>query len=143
MRLARALLALTVSASLLSACASTTVIRTNAPEAKLYIDGEYRGRGTITHTDQKVIGSSTSVRIQQEGCEPQMESFARNEEFDPGACAGGVFVLVPFLWVMKYKPEHSYEYQCRPMAQPPVPLAPPQQQPQPAPAQPTPAPQAG
>ncbi len=27
-------------------------------------------------------------------------------------CAGGVFVLVPFLWIQKYKAEHVYEYEC-------------------------------
>jgi hypothetical protein len=33
----------------------------------------------------------------------------RNEQFSVGACIGGVLVLVPFLWIMEYKPEHSYE----------------------------------
>jgi hypothetical protein len=33
----------------------------------------------------------------------------RNEEFQLGPCIGGVFFLVPFLWVMGYNPEHNYE----------------------------------
>ena len=41
-----------------------------------------------------------------------MYTFAKNEEFDAGACAGGVFVLVPFLWIQKYKADHIYEYSC-------------------------------
>jgi hypothetical protein len=36
---------------------------------------------------------------------------SRNEEFDVLACIGGVFVLVPFLWIMKYKPVHQFELQ--------------------------------
>ena len=35
----------------------------------------------------------------------------RNERADVGAIIGGVFLLVPFLWVMKYDPDHNYELQ--------------------------------
>ncbi len=94
------------------ACSSTTVIRSSDPEAKIYLDGELRGRGTATETDTKIIGASTSVKLQKDGCEPQFYSFSRSEEFDVGACIGGVLVLVPFLWIQKYKPEHNYEYEC-------------------------------
>jgi hypothetical protein len=96
----------------MGACASTTTIRSSDSDAKIYIDGELKGKGVATHTDTKTIGSSTSVRIEKPGCEPMYYNFSRNEEFDAGACAGGVFVLVPFLWVQKYKPEHNYEYNC-------------------------------
>jgi hypothetical protein len=94
------------------ACSSTTTIRTTDPEAKIYIDGEMKGRGVVTHSDTKIVGSTTSVRIEKDGCEPLYTSFSRNEEFDAGACAGGVFVLVPFLWIQKYKPERTFEYSC-------------------------------
>jgi hypothetical protein len=40
----------------------------------------------------------------------------RNEQFSVGACIGGVLVLVPFLWIMGYKPDHTYE--LRPLAGP-------------------------
>jgi hypothetical protein len=36
-------------------------------------------------------------------------ALSRNEEFNVGACIGGVLVLFPFLWIMNYKPEHTYE----------------------------------
>ena len=94
------------------ACSSTTMVRSTDPEAKIYIDGELRGRGTVVHTDTKIVGSSTTVRLEKDGCEPLNLSFARNEEFDAGACAGGVFFLFPFLWIQKYRPERTYEYQC-------------------------------
>lgn len=106
-----AFVAMAISASLV-ACSSTTVIRSTDPEAKIYLDGEYKAKGQYTHTDTKIIGSSTSVRLEKDGCEPMNFSFARNEEFDAGACAGGVFLLVPFLWVQKYRPERTYEYTC-------------------------------
>lgn len=96
------------------ACSSTTVVRTSDPAAKIYLDGELRGTGMITETNSKIVGTSTIVRIEKPGCEPDMYTFSRNEEFDVGACIGGIFTLVPFLWIMKYKPERVYEYRCRP-----------------------------
>lgn len=93
-------------------CSSTTTIMSTDKDAKIYIDGEFKGKGTVTHTDTKIVGSTTSVRMAKEGCESQFYTFSRNEEFDAGACAGGVFLLVPFLWIQKYKPVHTYEYTC-------------------------------
>jgi hypothetical protein len=101
-----------LSVSSMIACSSTTTIRSTDPAAKIYVDGEYVGKGTVSHTDTKIIGSTTMVRLEKPGCEPRTFNFARNEEFDAGACAGGVFVLVPFLWIQKYKPEHVYEFDC-------------------------------
>jgi hypothetical protein len=96
-----------------SGCTSATVIRTTDPHAKIFVDSEYKGTGSVTHADQKVIGSATHVKIERTGCQSESFIFSRNEEFDAGACVGGVFLLVPFLWVMKYKPEHVYDYRCR------------------------------
>jgi len=93
-------------------CSSTTMIRSSDPNSKIYVDGELMGTGQVSHTDKKIVGSTTTVRIEKPGCAPQSYSFIRSEEFDVGACIGGVFVLVPFLWVMKYKPERTYEYTC-------------------------------
>ncbi len=99
-------------------CASSTMIRSTDPDAKIYIDGEYRGVGQVQHTDTKIVGASTSVKIEKPGCEPQSFVLNRSEEFQVGACIGGVLVLVPFLWIMGYKSEHNYEYACRATAKP-------------------------
>lgn len=100
------------TAALFMGCSSTTLIRSTDPDAKIYVDGEYKGKGQYTMTDTKIVGSTTAVRLEKPGCEPKSFVITRSEEFDAGACAGGVFVLVPFLWVEKYKPEHVYEYEC-------------------------------
>lgn len=112
MSLKKILTAILVSTSIVG-CSSTTLIRTTDAQAKIYVDGEFKGRGQYSHTDTKIIGAVTNVRLEKEGCEAQNFSFARNEEFDAGACAGGVFFLVPFLWVQKYRPERTYEFECR------------------------------
>ena len=89
------------------------MIRSTDNNAKIYLDGEYRGTGTVVDSNTKIVGATTHVKIQKDGCEPESHFYSRSEEFDVGACIGGFFVLVPFLWIMKYKPEHVYEYKCR------------------------------
>jgi hypothetical protein len=107
----RFILAVTILATI--GCGSTTVIRSTDSNVRIYVDGEYKGKGQVTHSDTKIIGSTTSVRFAKDGCEDQNFTFTRSEEFDVGACIGGAFVLVPFLWVQKYKPERTYEFECR------------------------------
>ena len=94
---------------LLSSCASTTMIQSTPSGAKLYLDGENVGKTPYSHTDTKIVGSTTTVKLKKEGYETFNTSFSRNEQADVGAIIGGLFVWVPFLWTMKYKPTHSYE----------------------------------
>jgi hypothetical protein len=96
-----------------SACSSTTMIQSSDPSVKIYVDDEYKGTGSVSHSDTKIVGSVTQVKFKKEGCETQMFNFSRNEEFDAGACAGGVFLLFPFLWIQKYRPMHSYDFTCQ------------------------------
>src|SRR5690554_2555327 len=70
---------------------------------------EYMGVTPYSYSDTKIVGSTTSIRLEKEGYEPFYTSLSRNEEVDVGAIIGGIFVLVPFLWTMKYKPVHNYE----------------------------------
>ncbi len=94
---------------LLTSCASTTLIQTVPDGADLYINGESVGASPHSYTDTKIVGSRNEVRIEKEGYETLHTSFSRDEEADVGAIVGGVFLLVPFLWTMKYKPTHTYE----------------------------------
>ncbi|MBO2009453.1 PEGA domain-containing protein [Hymenobacter negativus] len=94
---------------LLSSCSSTTVLQSMPVGARVYVDGESVGTTPYRHSDTKIVGSTTSVRMEKEGFETYTTSFSRDEQADVGAIIGGVFVLVPFLWTMKYKPVHSYE----------------------------------
>ncbi len=96
----------------LASCSSTTLVTVNDKDAKIYIDGQYMGKGQYTHSDSKIVGSTTTVTLKKEGCQDQTYMFSKNEEFDAGACAGGVFFLVPFLWIQRYRPVHNYEFDC-------------------------------
>ncbi|MFO7851773.1 MAG: PEGA domain-containing protein [Bacteroidales bacterium] len=94
---------------LFAGCVSTTMIQSDPPGAKLYLNGEPVGTTPYTHSDTKPVGSTNIVRLTKEGYEDLTTSFSRNEEVDVGAVIGGIFFLFPFLWTMKYKPFHNYE----------------------------------
>ncbi len=95
-----------------SGCASTTIIRSHPQDAKVYINDEYVGNTPHSHTDTSIVGSTKHVRLEKEGCENLTTFFNRNEEVNVGALIGGLFVLVPFLWIMDYKPERTFEMKC-------------------------------
>ena len=94
---------------LLASCSSTTLVQSTPSGAKVYINGEAVGTTPYTYSDTKIVGSTNHVRLTMEGYEDLYTYFSRNEEADAGAIVGGIFVLVPFLWTMKYKPTHTYE----------------------------------
>jgi hypothetical protein len=94
---------------LLSSCASTTVFQTSPSGAKLYLNDELVGNTPYTYSDTKIVGTTTIVKIKAEGYEDFNYVLKRNEEANVGAIIGGILVLVPFLWVMDYKPMHNFE----------------------------------
>jgi len=94
---------------LLSSCSSATVIQSNPPGAKLYIDGQPVGKTPYVHRDMKIVFSRTDIRLEAEGYETLNEEIEKNERLDGGALVGGLFFYIPFLWIMKYNPTHYYE----------------------------------
>lgn len=97
------------AAVLLSSCSSTTIIQSSPSGAKLYMNGERVGTTPYTHTDTKIVGSTTILKITSEGYEDFNGVLKRDEDVNVGAIIGGIFFLFPFLWVMDYKPTHFYE----------------------------------
>ena len=94
-------------------CSSSTLIQvSNDRDVRIFADDQFIGKGTATHTDTKIINSITPIKLKKEGCEDVTYVIQRNEEIDWGACIGGCLVLVPFLWVQKYKPARNYEFEC-------------------------------
>jgi hypothetical protein len=92
-------------------CASSTVLQTQPPGATVAINGAIVGRTPYTLTDTKIVGSSTPIRFEYPGYAPLDVNLTRNEEVDVLPLIGGLFVLVPFLWVMKYQANHNYQLQ--------------------------------
>lgn len=90
-------------------CSSTTMITSEPPGAKLYINGMSVGNTPYTHSDTRIVGSMLMIKLEKEGYEPLNTFITRDERVDVGAVIGGLFLLVPFLWTMQYNPQHNYE----------------------------------
>lgn len=93
---------------LLNSCSSATMIQSSPSGARLNVDGEMVGTTPYYHSDTKIMGSYTRVRLDMDGYEPLTTSFSKDEQADIGAIIGGFFVFVPFLWSMKYKPARVF-----------------------------------
>lgn len=85
-----------------------TVVNSEPPGANLYIDNQYVGVTPYQHVDDKISFSSTLVKMEMEGYEPLITAFSRDEQIDAGAVIAGLFVYLPFLWMFKYDPVHTY-----------------------------------
>ena len=100
------------AAALLAACSSSTTIRVADPEARIYVDGEYRGMGMTHLRDRKLAFTVRDVAIRKDGCEEQTHRIRRNERPDVGAIVFGYYLAVPMLWMARYKDHHNYEFYC-------------------------------
>jgi hypothetical protein len=100
---------LTIATMVLTSCASTTVLRSNPPGARVFLDDQPVGVTPFAMTDTKIVGTTTRVRLEYPGLRPHYAIIQRNEKFDVLACIGGFLVLVPFLWIMGYKDEHYFD----------------------------------
>ena len=92
-----------------SSCASTTWIKSEPNNAKLYINDEHVGETPYSYSDTRIWGTTNSVRIEKEGYKTFNTTFTRNEEVDILPAIGGIFFLPLFFWTMKYKNSHNYE----------------------------------
>ncbi len=103
-------LALVLAVSiLLISCSSTTQITSNPPGAKVFLNDEYIGKTPLMYEDSKIIFSTNHLKIEKEGYKTLYTSFSRDEAPEFGAIVAGFIVWAPFLWAMKYKPNHTYE----------------------------------
>lgn len=89
-------------------CASTTLIKSNPPSAKLYLDGQPQGETPYLHSDQAVAGTVRTVTLRKEGYKEFTGTIRREKLFVP-ALIGGIFLLVPFIWILEYPPQYDFE----------------------------------
>jgi len=93
---------------LLIGCASSTVIKSNPPGAKLYFNGQFKGDTPYTHTDKSIAGTWRNVTLKKEGYK-DFTGHIKREELSVPALIGGIFLTVPFLWILEYPPEYIFE----------------------------------
>lgn len=96
---------------LLAGCTSSTLLQTVPNGAKVYVNQQYRGITPMTYSDQKIVGSTTTLRFLLDGYEDLNTQLTRDERVHVGALVGGFVCGIPWLWVMKYDPVHTWELQ--------------------------------
>ena len=100
-----------ITAAAFTGCASSTVLQSQPPGARVFLNNVPVGTTPYTMTDSNIVGTATAVRLEYPGYQPLNTYIVRNEELDALALIGGLFLLVPFLWVLKYNPSHFYQLQ--------------------------------
>lgn len=94
-----------------ASCSSSTRIMSNPSGAQVYVGGNYMGNTPLVHTDKKIAGSSSSLRIEKEGYEPILGSIQKNGDVNVGALIAGIFFLIPLFWVVGYPDGYQFELQ--------------------------------
>jgi hypothetical protein len=103
------LLSFIILASSLMSCSSSTKLTSYPPDAKVYIDGAFKGTTPYNHKDQSISGSQKSLEIKKEGYDDFQTILKKKGRAHGGAIVGGIFLLIPFIWVVQYDIEYKYE----------------------------------
>jgi len=104
----RKLIALAMAFFFLLGCASSTLIKSNPPGAKLYLDGQVQGETPYTYSDKAAAGTMRTVTLKYEGYK-DFNGTIKREQLSVGALIGGIFLLVPFIWILEYPPQYNFE----------------------------------
>lgn len=104
----RKLIALAMAFFFLLGCASSTLIKSNPPGAKLYLDGQVQGETPYTYSDKAAAGTTRTVTLKYEGYK-DFNGTIKREQLSVGALIGGIFLLVPFIWILEYPPQYNFE----------------------------------
>jgi hypothetical protein len=93
-------------------CASATLIKSNPPGAKLYLDGQLKGETPYTYADRAAAGTMKSVTLKKEDYK-DFTGHIKREVLSVGALIGGLFFLIPLIWILEYPPEYTFEMEKR------------------------------
>ena len=102
------LIALSMVLLFLLRCASTTLIKSNPPGAKLQVDGQVVGETPHFYTDGAAAGTVKTVTLKKEGYK-DFNGLIRREKLSVPALIGGIFLIVPFVWILEYPSRYSFE----------------------------------
>jgi hypothetical protein len=109
-----------ITVAAFAGCASSTVLQSQPPGARVFLNGMPVGATPYTMTDTNMSGSATQVRLEYPGFEPFNAMIVRSEQLDPLALITGIFLLVPLLWILGYQPTHFFTMQPLGGAPPPA-----------------------
>ncbi len=79
-----------IAAAAASGCASSTVLQSQPPGARVFLNGVPMGTTPYTMTDTNIVGTATQVRLEYPGYQPFNTIIARSEQLDPVALVVGI-----------------------------------------------------
>ncbi len=92
----------------LFACANTTLLKSNPPGAKLQVQGQALGETPRFYTDKAVAGTVKTVTLKKEGYK-DLNGYIKRNKFSVPMLIGGIFLIVPFVWILEYPTEYYFE----------------------------------
>ncbi len=104
----RKLIALAMVFFFLFGCASSTLIKSNPTGAKLYLDGQLKGETPYTYSDRAAAGTLRTVTLKKEEYK-DFNGTIKREQLSVGALIGGIFLLIPLIWILEYPPQYNFE----------------------------------
>ncbi len=99
---------LTITFLFLFGCASSTYIQSRPPGANLYINGQPQGETPGYYTDKAVAGTVRVVTLKKEGYK-EFTGTIRREKLSIPVLIGGIFLIVPFFWILEYPGTYQFE----------------------------------
>ena len=104
----RKLIALAMAFFFLFGHASSTLIKSNPPGAKLYLDRQVLGETPYTYSDRAAARTMRTVTLKKEGYKDFNGTIKRGQ-LSVGALIGGIFLLIPLIWILEYPPQYNFE----------------------------------
>ena len=106
-------ISLIVAGLLIAGCASRTRITTEVNATIIVADtGKAIGTGTADYQDKKPVWSSTTFRIEKEGCKTKDLTINRSDDMNIGMLLAGCLLIVPWLWSGDYDPSYGTSLEC-------------------------------
>jgi len=102
------LIALVMVFFFLFGCTSTTLLKSNPPGAKLQVGGQVVGETPRFYTDKAVAGTVKTVTLKKEGYK-DLDGYIKRNKFSVPMLIGGIFLIVPFIWILEYPSQYYFE----------------------------------
>jgi len=102
------LIALVMVFFFLFGCTSTTLLKSNPPGAKLQVEGQVVGETPRFYTDKAVAGTVKTVTLKKEGYK-DLDGYIKRNKFSVPMLIGGIFLIVPFIWILEYPSQYYFE----------------------------------
>lgn len=92
----------------LASCSASTMIQTEPTGATVYVDGLKMGKTPYRLSDSKIVMAETGIKLEKAGYSTLETTIAKDETVNIGPAIAGFFLVVPWLWALKYDPAHNY-----------------------------------